>query len=155
MALPTNGKTGCEVATVVVPPRPTYCPDIAITGGGFGFTQFAPPDPLATVLIEPCTGDTGFEPFYIYPAGGTGHSTRIEDCAGLTLGFAVNVSPCAIAEPVDTNSAAHPINIVNNIDLLNTNNISNSVASFGTDANGDYILTLTDGTIFKAVPLTC
>jgi hypothetical protein len=152
--------SNCGCVDIIPPPPPpiVYCADVPVTGGGFGFSPFAPPDPLATVIIEPCVGDTGFDPFYLYPTGGSGHSVRVADCAGNTIGWAVNVTNCAVAEPEPqalTVAATHPINIVNNLDFNNTNQISNSVATFGTDANGDYILTTTDGQIFKAIPLTC
>jgi len=86
-------------ALPVCPEPVVYCPSlrIACAGGvpGFGFHEADPPDPAATVVMEPCDGDTSVDPIYIYPTAGPGHTVRVNNDDGTLVGYAVNKSDCA------------------------------------------------------------
>lgn len=76
-----------------------FCPSmrLACAGGaaGFGFHEMDPPDPAATVVMEPCDGDTSVDPIRIYPTAGPGHTVRVNKDDGTLWGYAANRSDCA------------------------------------------------------------
>jgi hypothetical protein len=75
---------------------PEFCASIPLNGGGFGYHEFDVRDPAATVIIEPCVGDTTVDKIYIYPSAGPGHTARQDDCDGVLIGYGANTSACAV-----------------------------------------------------------
>jgi hypothetical protein len=86
MPMPKNNAGLCEGAST-----PVYCPSIRTLGGGFGFAEADPPDPLATIEIKSCSTCPSI---FIYPTAGTGHTVPVRDGTGI-IGYAVNKSDCA------------------------------------------------------------
>lgn len=70
-------------------PAKVYTPTTPLPDGGLGFSAGDPPDPLATVVIAPCPGDST-PVAYIYPTSGTGHTLAMTDCQGNVLGYAAS-----------------------------------------------------------------
>ena len=120
-----------------LPPVITYCPSQALLDGGFGFHTADPKDPLATVVIAPCAGDTSVDPIWIYPTAGAGHTVRVTDCDGVLIGYGVNKSDCAIIKP-----APVPTTIINMP--------SPSLVAATYDSIGNMTLTNSDGSQVKA-----
>lgn len=76
-----------------------FCPSLRLScdgsAPGYGFHDNDVKDPAATVLMEPCTGDTTTDRMWIYPSAGPGHTVKVTDCDGVLIGYAANQSDCA------------------------------------------------------------
>lgn len=76
-----------------------YCPSMRLSCDGsvpgFAYHDADIKDPAATVLMEPCAGDTSTDRMWIYPSAGPGHTIKVTDCDGVLIGYAVNRSDCA------------------------------------------------------------
>jgi hypothetical protein len=136
------------VVSAVAPPSITYCPSQPLLDGGFGFHALDPKDPAATVEIAPCAGDTTVDSIWLYPAAGSGHTVKVLDCSGITIGYGVNQSNCAASAPpppemsVTVNNAAPIVNLP-----------SPNVVAVGYDANGKLTITCSDGTLVQSSDL--
>jgi hypothetical protein len=149
-----------DPCAAAIPPVITYCPSISIIDGGFGFHQADPPDPAATVIINPCAGDVSVDNIYIYPTAGTGHTVRVTDCDGVLIGYAVNRSNCA---PVSGQSSGANV-VVNNQPPVNNITVTGGSGGSGFDTrvinlefDEDDVLTLTnnDGTVIRTEANKC
>jgi hypothetical protein len=93
---------GQPVDACKAPAVTTYCPSQPLLDGGFGFHIADPKDPAATVEIAPCAGDTTVDSIWLYPTAGAGHTVKVLDCEGNTIGYGANQSKCGL--PLNTAS---------------------------------------------------
>lgn len=163
-------------AIVVVPPPVVYCPSLPLMDGGFGYHIADPKDPLATVEIAPCAGDISTDSIWVYPTAGVGRTAKVTACDGVTIGYGVNKSNCAVAcpcpdmtvtvnntAPINNVSVAAPIVTVEpavnnfapttNVAAPVVNLPAPNVVAAGYDTNGKLTITKSDGTTIQTTDL--
>ena len=117
----SDGTKQVEVLPTVTP-AVVYCASMRLNGGGYGYHENDMRDPAATVVIQPCAGDTSVDKIYIYPTAAPGRTARQADCDGNLIGYGVNKSDCAadcgcpetvvnVAAPKVTNNFAPTTNV--------------------------------------------
>lgn len=159
-----------------------FCPSMRLSCDGsvpgFGFHDMDVIDPLATVEMAPCAGDTTTDRIRIYPSAGPGHTVKITDCDGVLVGYAANRSDCApdcgcpkdpviniktyVAAPEVTNNFAPTTNVAapevtnnfaptTNVSLPAPNLVAHALSNTGVLTS-----TLSDGSTVTSNPLpTC
>jgi hypothetical protein len=163
----TTWSDGTKQIEVLPSPEvaPAYCASIRLNGGGYGYHANDQRDPAATVVIEPCAGDTSVDKIYLYPAAGPGHTARQNDCDGNLIGYGANRSDCAAdcgcpKDPVinvtnkfnpTTNVAAPDVNVT--APDVNVTLPAPTLVAHALSTDGVLTSTLSDGSVVTSNPL--
>jgi hypothetical protein len=142
---------GIEQAVAIgMPTACAYCASVPMLDGGFGFSLSDQRDPLATVEMTPCAGDTTTESIWLYPASVSGATIKVTDCDGAVIGYAKNTSKCASASSANNGTcgaSAIPV-----VPVVPAADIRLTALAFSSD--GVLTATLSNGSIVTSNPLS-